>query len=230
MKYLPHSRRAAFTLVEVLVVLAIVGLLAAILLPALASTRRAAQRATCSSNLKQIGLAMSLYTQDWRFYPRLINKTETPGFTNWVSPLLRYTKSTQVFECPAAEPGVYDISQHVNAGAVNLFDGSYDFNNPYSIFELKDGGSYEDTILPDLLSPNFYRRPSSTILILDGDGNFINPGYQDPLFVGVEGLKKYGVDAPHDEGCNVAFADGHVKWLSLESLTKRSLWTASGRE
>lgn len=61
-----HS--SAFTLIELLVVIAIIAILAALLLPALAKAQQKAHQATCASNLKQIGLACFLYTQDYSDY------------------------------------------------------------------------------------------------------------------------------------------------------------------
>src|SRR5258705_3553571 len=58
-----------FTLVELLVVIAIIAILIAVLLPVVVGVRRQAQRVVCQSNLRQIGLAMMMYTEQYKFFP-----------------------------------------------------------------------------------------------------------------------------------------------------------------
>src|SRR5438552_2070017 len=70
-------RRKGFTLIELLVVIAIVVILAGILYPVFAATRRAAYNAACLSNVKQVGLAVSMYTQDYdETFPVAINQVD----------------------------------------------------------------------------------------------------------------------------------------------------------
>lgn len=101
-----HNRRGVaprgFTLIELLVVIAIIAILAAILFPVFARARENARRASCMSNLKQIGLGIMQYTQDYdEQYPMAgIELGGDYWWTAWPSRVQPYVKSLQVFACP----------------------------------------------------------------------------------------------------------------------------------
>jgi prepilin-type N-terminal cleavage/methylation domain-containing protein len=80
-------RADAFTLLELLVVIAIIAILAAMLLPALARGKEAGRRAVCMSNLRQCGMALSLYTEEYKRYPHqrepVTGKPFDDGATVW---------------------------------------------------------------------------------------------------------------------------------------------------
>jgi prepilin-type N-terminal cleavage/methylation domain-containing protein len=107
-----HFKRA-FTLIELLVVIAIIAILAAILFPVFARARENARRASCMSNLKQIGLGFMMYAQDYdENYPSSFYYTDEVTDPNWgasggqnymfwMQMVYPYVKSNQIFFCPS---------------------------------------------------------------------------------------------------------------------------------
>jgi prepilin-type processing-associated H-X9-DG protein/prepilin-type N-terminal cleavage/methylation domain-containing protein len=97
-------RRCAFTLVELLVVVAIVTILIALLMPALVGARRKAQTIVCAANLRTIGQAMAMYTQRYRVYPCWYISDQGNRYAIWPVRLRPFTDGNQdVFYCPAQD-------------------------------------------------------------------------------------------------------------------------------
>jgi prepilin-type N-terminal cleavage/methylation domain-containing protein len=98
-------KNRGFTLIELLVVIAIIAILAAILFPVFARARENARRASCQSNLKQIGLGLLQYTQDYdETLPPAGHFNTSPQIWVWMD-LDPYIKSQQLWKCPSNTGG-----------------------------------------------------------------------------------------------------------------------------
>jgi prepilin-type N-terminal cleavage/methylation domain-containing protein/prepilin-type processing-associated H-X9-DG protein len=102
-------RRRGFTLVELLVVIAIIAVLIAILLPVVFGVRRQAMDLYCASNLRQLGVAMTAYTQQNGVFPLLAFETPSSAFTGhgvaWPTLLRKFLRGNRnVFYCPVQNP------------------------------------------------------------------------------------------------------------------------------
>ncbi len=113
---------SGFTLIELLVVIAIIAILAAILFPVFAQAREKARAISCVSNMKQIGLGLAMYTQDYdeTMPSAFINVDPINGGDVNVIPydmqILPYIKNDQVFKCP---------SDSLASSPSNYWDGKY---------------------------------------------------------------------------------------------------------
>jgi prepilin-type N-terminal cleavage/methylation domain-containing protein/prepilin-type processing-associated H-X9-DG protein len=213
----PQLRGNGFTLIELLVVIAIIAILAAILFPVFARARENARRVSCQSNLKQIGLGIMQYTQDydemlpgatdgtggqnqlggWIYYTTFMNGASAVPDTFDVTrgSIHPYIKSAQIFICASDTEGQQSrLSYAINSCALerNATTGPA----PFVFKPGKNLASFDNT--------------ASWLLVgeeaRDNDVKSTDDGYMSRQ-------ANNNFSKRHFEGSNLLYVDGHVKWL-----------------
>jgi prepilin-type N-terminal cleavage/methylation domain-containing protein/prepilin-type processing-associated H-X9-DG protein len=149
----------AFTLIELLVVIAIIGILAAILFPVFARARENARRVSCASNMKQIGLGIMQYAQD---YDEVLPAASGlgPGTTTWRTYIFPYVKSAQIFICPSRGKSPSNNSNTFSNGGIDPAQGiTTGLASHYTANDVSDGSLANDG--PFCLGPAGIRHNSS---------------------------------------------------------------------
>ena len=189
-------RRAAFTLIEILVVIAIIAVLAAILFPVFARARENARRSSCQSNMKQSSLAVIQYTQDYdEHFPLGLWVDSMGNHRTAFDSIQPYAKNTQIGICPS-DDGAPDVTLYL-PGSMPV---SYTAND-----KLATAPDFGGPIPPSLSE---VKQSARLPLIWDA----INVTPPPPPFV----LPSVVAKRRHLEGANCAFVDGHVKWIKTQ--------------
>lgn len=240
-------KHKGFTLIELLVVIAIIAILAAILFPVFARARENARRASCQSNMKQIGLGFMQYTQDYDeklpfmtigdSYTANTAATWLPGSLGWPLSLQPYLKSRQILVCPSdtdkacfsrpafetqlVEAGIPGASLTMTAAErAAALPLSYSTN--YNLDKNNNNiSAFAASAKLLLFTETTATIPGGALSDTTNIGVYYTvPGYSGNRWVG---------GARHLEGRNIAFADGHVKWfVNTGVAATEAAWVGRG--
>ena len=217
-----RASRSAFTLIEILVVVGIIALLAAILFPVFAKVRGGARTTACNSNLRQLGLAFQQYTTDnGGRYPRAANyQAWSPGHAYWVAGtpadngggLATDVKPFTYADGSSANVEGGALFPYVKSGAVYVCPSTPDAD--------KKKLGYSMNCAISLLSQVRILNPSEIILLVD-EGQSLNDGFfwaskeagTNPVAKATDELTQ-----AHNGGGNLLFADGHIKYYTFDAM------------
>ncbi len=238
--------KRGFTLIELLVVIAIIGILASILFPVFARARENARRASCQSNLKQLGVSFAMYLQDYddrypfggytatipandpnqlqtnesmpgyRHYTRRLGAWNIGRYQTWMDIIYPYVKNAQVFECPS-----YRTIPNDTISGTTYTWASYGYNLAFS-----NWFNYRQYLCTTAACNSMtngipvmspqVNRTSEVFLVLD----YRSAGAYIASPWGWTGrtAEATTVGFPHLDGGNALYADGHVKWSNRAKL------------
>lgn len=219
------TAKSAFTLIELLVVIAIISLLAAILFPVFGRARENARRTSCLSNLKQVGIGVMQYVQDydehylathWELDGNPLGYQTRADERGWSYNLQPYLKSTQVLQCPSeGNTPLAPTAISDNTGQTTPGYTDYVYNRLLGQISATNTSGVSASLLTQASNTVMLCEYFSTASGYSLSGGGLTPpdnrAYLPPNASGV------GPGLRHLEGLNILFADGHSKWYKSAS-------------
>jgi prepilin-type N-terminal cleavage/methylation domain-containing protein len=226
----PFQSSAAFTLVELLVVVAVISVLAALLLPSLRQAKLSARRTECANNMRQVGIAAAIYQGDFQGF--------TPvSWKGWRMALLAYAGDARVFHCPASKLAPWTgPTENMNQGSLGTIYGypPYNYRVPHPTLPGVMTDAWHDYVLSWPTTPGTgWKDPLNSIYVTDSYGSFnpitypsvegfgsnhIHPPDNPNYPTGASGTRRF---AQRHLTTNCLFIDGRVETHVTQELEQQ---------
>jgi len=245
--------KSAFTLIELLIVIAIIAILAAILFPVFNNARKKALQTSCTSNLKQLGTAILMYAQDYSDqFPYALYGDVVNGNSAWADVIFQgYVNNDQIYDCPASNLRM-DRRTGVNqyqTRFIRAYEGYAGVGYSYGINAMEPNLSLSPPITaggPAGMRQGNIEDASSTILLCDSrflGATSISP-HDYMIYTGTANAGDYRLNeaifweidataARHGQPgrFNAAYCDGHTKFIgyqqTIDLVNNVNEWTCS---
>jgi prepilin-type processing-associated H-X9-DG protein len=216
-----HESKNAFTLTEVLVLLPVAALLTTMLFALSSDAKQQLQAAACLSNMRQWGLGLMLYANDYNDYfpyvgdsASICDPSNTNAWYNIIPPYLGQKSLCKLYS--AGTPPTPLMKGIWTCPSATNIDVTPTMSNPYFMYAL-NLSTHASAVLQDGFRRGRMRSPTNTILFCEEpEDNFS------------EALGRYDAVTRHFGGANFVFGDGHAGWLALTNFCRQGCPGCSG--